>query len=279
MRRLFLTRLIMVCVLCALPTFAIADIIDFELQTLDQTSATVKVTFNHGFGCIGPCRQETVNIWVTPCPPGQTCINGEPVYHVVAPNVPKEVLFTLQPGQTYTFRAYYMDQGSSGGQCEWNCESAVATPEVQYHVPEAPVWDIQPVSSSIDTVWVDARFSDVDCAPATACQYKSAYTRYAIWPCPLVIVGNNPNVECVNGALSYRLYSTPPVVRLALKAGVTYTFAGHMTEIAYCLYNNNPCGKICCDVLAHAVPREYAAATVAVKPITWGAVKSMYRSP
>ena len=269
----------LVLALSGFPTVALALDLDFQVQTVDATTASVKVVINHGFGCIGaPCREERVTLWVTPCPPGQPCMNGLYTYTELAAYTATEMTLNLLNGETYTFSGTFWDHGSSGGQCSWNCEHSEYLPAVEFYVPMAPVWDIQPVSSSIDTVWVDARFSDVDCAPNASCSYE--YSRYAIWPCPLAVLGNNPNSECANGALSYRLSSynsSPPLVRLALQAGVKYTFAGHMTRTAYCSYNSNPCGKVCCDLLAHATIREYTPAPVAVAPVTWGRVKSMYR--
>lgn len=277
-----LIRFTVLLTLCVCPAVAFALNLDFQVQAVDATTSSVKVVINHGDQCgWPPCREERITLWVTPCPPGQPCMNGLYTYTELGVNTAADITLDLLNGETYTFSGTFWEHGSSSSECNWNCESASYMSAVEFFVPTPPVWDIQTVSTSVDTVWVDARFSDVDCAPSSACGFVSQYARYAVWPCPLAIVGADPNssFECANGALSYRIWNNdpPPTVRLALKAGVTYTFAGHMTKTAYCPYNNNPCGKICCDILAHATQRQFTPTTVAVAPVTWGRVKSMYR--
>jgi hypothetical protein len=263
------------------PASARAGSFDFRLQSITPTTANVKVTLHHGFGCIGPCRQETITVSVYPCPPGQSCTGNTYIYTATAPTVSNELIIDLQPGTTYTFGGEYHDYGSTGGQCEWNCSSGDVLQSVQYHVPEAPGWEIETVSSSVDTVWVDARFWDIPSGtcPANA-QCRLADTRYSITPCPLVVFGSNPNSDCANGTLTYRLYVHTAPIRVALKAGTTYTFAGHMQVSGQCpAVHGWDCEAVCCNVAVAPGTMEYLATTLAVVPSTWGHVKSMYRSP
>jgi hypothetical protein len=182
----------------------------------------------------------------------------------------------LTPGETYTFWPVYKERGSTGGQCNWNCSYLETFAPAQYDAPAAPAWTIEPVSSSVDTVWVNAGYSDVDpgCS-LTPCQLTE-FMRYLITPCPLAIGGSNPNYDCTANYLSYRLYHQPVMVRFALKAGVTYTFGGHMWKAGVC---GSGCQKVCCSFTAIPVTAQYTPTPLATRPVTWGKVKALYRSP
>jgi hypothetical protein len=153
----------------------------------------------------------------------------------------------------------------------------------QYATLEDPTWDVTFVSGNLDTVIVDLRIvgshpelSQCYKLNAPSCSFQRMH--WVITPCPLVFYGFFGDT-CPNGTFDNSTFlSANMPVRLALRTGITYTFAGDVTFEGVSYGHEGGCDPFTrCTFREEPAPRVYYAAPVATKPITWGAVKSMYR--
>ena len=149
-----------------------------------------------------------------------------------------------------------------------------------------PTWDITLVSANLDTVVIDlvivgSQWSQSPCYPSwdqTCGAFQEMH--WMITPCPLKFAGTTSYVQdfCAGGTFDF----SPPFadnvpIRIALRAGLTYTFAGSLTNHGIRRSHDGGCDNIVCGFHEEPEPVTYAAPTVATESITWGKVKALFR--
>jgi len=212
-------------------------------------------------------QQQTSTIRVEPCPLGLNCPGG--FYEIVTgPNNSADLFLDL--GQTYTFSGTYNS-------------APIATK--QYRA-QLPTWDVTPVATNADTVWVDVQLmnSNVDqswCVTQSgACAYYFE-TFYEITPCPLAIASrpNDMAIYCNNGTMSFGDWPVrSDKQRFALSPGITYTIAGFADVMGLYREQGGNCAVPGCGYREQAIELTYTAPTLRTTASTWGKVKALYRT-
>ena len=102
---------------------------------------------------------------------------------------------------------------------------------------------------------------------------------WKITPCPLKF-GNGGYFEdsCSGGTFEFSPFGAENVpIRVALRAGLTYTFGGSLVNYGLQRSHDGSCDNFVCTLIEQPAPAIYDAPTVATKLTTWGQVKALYR--
>jgi hypothetical protein len=110
------------------------------------------------------------------------------------------------------------------------------------------------------------------------------YLTFDVTPCPLAVIGDPYGIPtwCYDGKLQYTLYfvdvnSVGQPIRFALVPGVQYTMSARALYGGYIREMGGGCEgfRRCSD--SESTNTVLYPPTTPVFPITWGAVKAMYR--
>ena len=141
-------------------------------------------------------------------------------------------------------------------------------------------WDVTFESANLDTVWVDAKIvSDkanyLPCALNMNCHHYS-WTLTIFPPAYGVWAGGWWHTEIRDGGTRVHVpIADLGVVHVALSPNQIYVFDGRFTHLT----GNHSCEIPECGYTEDLTANEYNAGLLPTRPITWGMVKSMYRSP
>jgi hypothetical protein len=291
MRFPFCSAIVLVALATCRPAFAqVTQPAVVELKKLAATTATqtfeVKVKiFDVGGVCPGwspsDCVQYHVTVRITPCPPGLSCNNGAYVYtYIPGWILPPQV--TLYRQQEYTIDAHIQADVAppkGGFSCYYTCFFEQEAVTLEFTPPPFtthPEWSVATDSASEDSLWVSLRLLYADTETACAVQHKcnQQYDYGSITPPVLALRGAT---DVWNGVGTNFQIASGAVIQVALQQGNTYTLAGghHTTGIDEELHGG--CYEYRCQENQVAPERTIVATTTATRPITWGAVKSMYR--
>lgn len=138
----------------------------------------------------------------------------------------------------------------------------------------AAAWDVSVVSTNLDTVWVDVRVTGLidpsPCLAQTHCAEVWNDVFCNITPCPL-----RPS-DCDENIGVYTL-NPSGYVRVPLQNGIEYTISGYYLVVTTERDSHGNCAVEACRYSEVPPDKIFKATPLAVQPITWGAVKSMYR--
>jgi hypothetical protein len=267
--------------LLIIPVLAEAEIEIYPDQiTTTNEKVLVRCTSYIPFGLCGSssvsCFRTIITINVTPCPLGVSCV-GDTYTFVTSPYDPTSL--TLEFGTTYTFSGTgKVEVGYNSSPCTYSCTSDVTTlTPTTYRTSDGPLqWEVTPVSSGDGQVVVDARLKNLGSLRVTPCLGAVCtidWEYFVVTPCPVDMDGDS---DLCNGshAVNYGTYH-----RVTLVQDQTYTFGGSVSVQGLRREMGGACAEPACSWYGTVVPLEVTATPLATKPITWGAVKAMYRSP
>ena len=140
-------------------------------------------------------------------------------------------------------------------------------------------WDVTVVSSDVDTLWVDLRLLNANLSNQCASFVcVSALVYYQVTPCPLRIVGL-PSVGCDGSSSALDTFAVSGFKRIGLTPGVAYTFYGHFQMTGGAV---NPVTHVCeyslCTYQEFPPDRDFGGPLPAAA-VSWGHIKTMYRTP
>jgi hypothetical protein len=274
----------------AIPAFAdVTQPAKFELRTGGTTPTTetvvVKVNvYENGGECPNagpnPCILRMITIHVTPCPIGSPCINGAYEFTYVGYSQ-YTTLLTLERGQKYTFTGQVSSNLGlpEAGPCNSICTFLQPITTLEYtggQDPPPPTWDVVQDHIENNLMWVNVRLLNPyltgpctsELGPCTGLQSA----RLNITPCPVQILNWGQGCGSAYGA------PVETVFHVALEIGKSYTISGGQHTYGLTEELHGGCVESGCEYDNPAANKTFDATLVATRPITWGAVKSMYRN-
>ena len=276
--------------LVCLPTLASADQFTITVQSLDVSSATVRVappTPSYGPCPLLPCVRATCYGTVSPCPPGRICNGGSSPFTIFTSE-----LMTLEYGVSYTFTGYWeAERGDRvNNTCTFSCLHVDPIETTSFDVGEAAegTWVVTPVEVSGANTWVEVdNQPDSPGACTGSCPHISVNMTIAPWPIEAQVFVNGQWFEqtLIRSPAGYATIGTGfpglgtlPLFRLLLAPG-NYVIAGETFTMFRRRDNaGDPCGEDHCSMTGLYGPTSFNPATLAVVPTTWGRVKALYRN-
>jgi len=279
-------------ILCSISASAFADVAQpakFELRTGGTTPTTetvvVKVNvYENGGECPNagpsPCIFRLITIHVTPCPIGSPCVNGAYEFTYVGYNQ-YTTLLTLERGQKYTFTGQVSSSLGlpESGPCNSICTFLQPITTFEYtggQDPPPPAWDVVQDHIENNLMWVNVRLLNPyltgPCTSESGPCGGLQSVHLNITPCPVQILNWSAGCRSV--------YNTPveTVFHVALEIGKSYTISGGQYTYGMTEELHGGCVPTNCEYDNPAANKTFDTTLVATRPITWGAVKSMYRN-
>jgi len=297
MRLLLRFAPLLVGLFVAVPAFAeITSAPQFAIDPISSGPTTESVelrtlVFQLGGTCpeagTPQCIKTRISFRITPCPPGAACTNGgyEETYY---PETSHARYFTLNRGQEYTFTGHVISDVSA--RPNLTCSNIIRCTFEQdvltkKYTPSAsvvpPVWDVLFDSTDGNVSWVTIKMTGLNtnnsCSQSVACSSHEIYG--LIVPCPVDVEGYSGAWCSGPAGFSFHL-SSQGTIHAALQVGHTYTISGSHTTVGLTAeMGNGPCAVPACTFAETTADKVVTASPVATRPITWGAVKSMYKAP
>ena len=277
--------------LCAAgPAFAgIAPTIDVQILSTNATTEDVAVTVplhrttTADCPAAGPnqCLRTRISLRVVPTPIGLPDTNGG--YNVTYFDETLPIDFTLTRGQAYTITSqvkFDVGKPAPGGVCNIQCTfnadiqaSYTATPFPPVHVP--PTWDVTFDSSDGNVMFATIRMVNFNNNCSTGdCISNEVYGQ--IVPCPVDAPCDGAGVFQFHFNPTFNSFPTE-TLHVAFQIGTTYTISGLHRAIGLRNGLHAGCEEPVCEIDDPAPDKIISPTPVATRPISWGAVKAMYR--
>lgn len=233
------------------------------------------------------CVSDRVKLRIVPTPPGLPTTNGgyETTYF---PDITPTRSFILTRGTTYTFTAHVrrdIGKPAAGGSCNVQCiweNDADAVTYASTPVLAPPTWAVTADHVDGNVLWVKidlvgANLTNTPCVLSGVCGTQER-TYGAITPCALDMTGTLYYNECQEGKFYFETL-TGATVLAALEIGQVYTLTGGHSQQGFRAESHGACVEPFCTFDEKTATITVPTTPLATRPVTWGAVKSMYRTP